>query len=171
MSGAGDKEERPRAGLSRVAEEEVLARIEKGRRRKARLVEEHITLAHGAGGKATRRLVESLFLEAFRNPVLEALAAGTRHFDRLLVAKGLRSRRLSEAIRRADKAGKLTSEGIKDALETFKDFDMGGLTGNVTYSPTDHRPETKTPIYQIQGGKLVKVAEFDMPRKPEWLGL
>ena len=33
------------------------------------------------------------------NPVLEALAAGTRHFDRLLVVKGLRSRRLSEAIR------------------------------------------------------------------------
>jgi 23S rRNA (guanosine2251-2'-O)-methyltransferase len=35
------------------------------------------------------------------NPVLEALAAGTRHFDRLLVVKGLRSRRLGEAIRRA----------------------------------------------------------------------
>ena len=35
------------------------------------------------------------------NPVLEALAAGTRHFDRLLIVKGLRSRRLSEAMRRA----------------------------------------------------------------------
>ena len=35
------------------------------------------------------------------NPVLEALAAGTRHFDRLLVVKGLRNKRLSEAIRRA----------------------------------------------------------------------
>ena len=32
------------------------------------------------------------------NPVLEALAAGTRHFDRLLVVKGLRNRRVSEAI-------------------------------------------------------------------------
>ena len=30
---------------------------------------------------------------------------------------------------------------------------------------------TKTPIYQIQKGKLVKIAEYDMPRKPEWLGL
>jgi 23S rRNA (guanosine2251-2'-O)-methyltransferase len=39
------------------------------------------------------------------NPVLEALAAGTRHFDRLLIAKGLRSRRLSEAIRRATHLG------------------------------------------------------------------
>ena len=39
------------------------------------------------------------------NPVLEALAAGTRHFDRLLVVKGLRSKRLSEAIRRATTLG------------------------------------------------------------------
>jgi 23S rRNA (guanosine2251-2'-O)-methyltransferase len=39
------------------------------------------------------------------NPVIEALSAGTRHFDRLLVVKGLRSRRLSEAIRRATRLG------------------------------------------------------------------
>jgi 23S rRNA (guanosine2251-2'-O)-methyltransferase len=35
------------------------------------------------------------------NPVIEALTAQTRHFDRLLIVKGLRSKRLSEAIRRA----------------------------------------------------------------------
>lgn len=39
------------------------------------------------------------------NPVLEALTAGTRHFDRVLVVKGLRSRRLSDAIRRATRLG------------------------------------------------------------------
>ncbi len=39
------------------------------------------------------------------NPVLEALAAGTRHFDRLLVVKGLRGKRLAEAIRRATRMG------------------------------------------------------------------
>jgi 23S rRNA (guanosine2251-2'-O)-methyltransferase len=39
------------------------------------------------------------------NPVLEALAASTRHFDRLLIVKGLRSRRLSEAMRRATNLG------------------------------------------------------------------
>jgi branched-chain amino acid transport system substrate-binding protein len=77
----------------------------------------------------------------------------------------------TEALRRADKAGALTGEGVKAALETFKDFDLGGLTNPVTYTPTDHRPSTKTAIYQIQGGKLVKVKEYDMPRKPEWLGL
>ena len=35
--------------------------------------EERITLAHGAGGKATQTLVEAVFLEAFRNPLLEPL--------------------------------------------------------------------------------------------------
>jgi 23S rRNA (guanosine2251-2'-O)-methyltransferase len=39
------------------------------------------------------------------NPVIEALSAGTRHFDRLLVVKGLRNKRLSEAIRRATRQG------------------------------------------------------------------
>ena len=39
------------------------------------------------------------------NPVLEALAAGTRHFDRLLIVKGLRNQRVSEAIARAGQQG------------------------------------------------------------------
>lgn len=77
----------------------------------------------------------------------------------------------AEGLKRADKAGQLNGPGVKAALETLKDFDMGGLTSPVTYTPDDHRPSTKTPVYQIQGGKLVKVAEYDMPRKPEWLGL
>ena len=77
----------------------------------------------------------------------------------------------TEALKRADKAKALTGEGVKAALETFKDFDLGGLTEAVTYTSTDHRPSTKTPIYQIKGGKLTKVREVEMPRKPEWLGL
>ena len=32
-----------------------------------------VTLADGAGGKASRRLVEGLFLEELRNPLLEPL--------------------------------------------------------------------------------------------------
>ncbi len=38
-----------------------------------KLRDEVVTLAHGAGGKATRTLVEGLFLEMFRNETLEAL--------------------------------------------------------------------------------------------------
>jgi hydrogenase expression/formation protein HypE len=54
-------------------EQEVLDRIEAFRRRKTKLKDERITMAHGAGGKATHTLVEALFLEAFRNPLLEPL--------------------------------------------------------------------------------------------------
>lgn len=54
-------------------EQQVLARIERFRSRQAALLDERITMAHGAGGKATQRLIEALFLEAFRNPLLEVL--------------------------------------------------------------------------------------------------
>jgi branched-chain amino acid transport system substrate-binding protein len=77
----------------------------------------------------------------------------------------------SEALKRADKAGKLDGPGVKAAIETLQNYDLGGLTNPVTYTPTDHRPSTKTPVYMIKGGKLVKVGEYEMPRKPEWLGL
>ena len=43
----------------------VLDRIEAFRRRRPRLTDEVITLAHGAGGKASAALVDSVFLDAF----------------------------------------------------------------------------------------------------------
>ena len=51
----------------------LFQRVERARRRKARVRETHITLAHGSGGKAMHELVEGLFLEYLRNPLLEAL--------------------------------------------------------------------------------------------------
>ncbi len=57
-------------------EEQVLERIAKARARKAKIKEQRITLSHGAGGKATHTLIEAVFLEAFRNPVLEQLEDG-----------------------------------------------------------------------------------------------
>jgi hydrogenase expression/formation protein HypE len=54
-------------------EQQVLERIERARRRRPRVKEERITLAHGSGGKATQTLIEAVFLDAFRNPLLEPL--------------------------------------------------------------------------------------------------
>jgi hydrogenase expression/formation protein HypE len=54
-------------------EQAVLDRIDKARRRRAKVREERITLSHGAGGKATQTLIEAIFLDAFRNPLLEPL--------------------------------------------------------------------------------------------------
>ncbi|KWX05605.1 hydrogenase [Carbonactinospora thermoautotrophica] len=46
------------------------------RRRRPRLRDEVVTLAHGAGGKASAALVSSVFVEAFHNPELEVLGDG-----------------------------------------------------------------------------------------------
>lgn len=54
-------------------EQLVLERIERARRARPRVREKLITLAHGAGGKATQSLIEAIFLDAFRNPLLEPL--------------------------------------------------------------------------------------------------
>lgn len=58
------------------SEQAVLDRIERVRRRRPKVREELITLAHGAGGKATATLIDAVFLEAFRNPELERLGDG-----------------------------------------------------------------------------------------------
>jgi hydrogenase expression/formation protein HypE len=57
----------------RGREQLVLERIERARRARPRVREKLITLAHGAGGKATQSLIEAIFLNAFRNPLLEPL--------------------------------------------------------------------------------------------------
>jgi hydrogenase expression/formation protein HypE len=54
-------------------EQQVLDRIDKARRRRPKVREERITMAHGSGGKATRTLVEAVFVDAFSNAALEPL--------------------------------------------------------------------------------------------------
>jgi len=54
-------------------ERQVLDRIDRARRRRPRVREERVTMSHGSGGKATRTLIEAVFLDAFRNPQLEPL--------------------------------------------------------------------------------------------------
>jgi hydrogenase expression/formation protein HypE len=51
----------------------LFERVERARRRKHKLKDTHITLAHGSGGRAMHELVEGLFLEYLRNPLLELL--------------------------------------------------------------------------------------------------
>ncbi len=51
----------------------LFERVERARRRTKKIRETHITLAHGSGGRAMHDLVEGLFLEYFKNPLLEKL--------------------------------------------------------------------------------------------------
>jgi 23S rRNA (guanosine2251-2'-O)-methyltransferase len=59
------------------------------------------------------------------NPVLEALGAESRHFDRLMVVKGLRNRRVAEAIAKA------TQLGVPLRFESRETLDR--LSGGVTH--------------------------------------
>ncbi len=51
-------------------------RIEAFRRRRPRLKDDVVNLAHGAGGKASAALIDAVFLEAFRNDALATLGDG-----------------------------------------------------------------------------------------------
>jgi hydrogenase expression/formation protein HypE len=61
-----------------VREEMVLDRIDRARRARPRVKEQRIVMSHGAGGKATQTLIEAVFLDAFRNPLLEPLEDAAR---------------------------------------------------------------------------------------------
>jgi len=83
-----------------------------------------------------------------------------------------------EAMKRADKAGKLNGPGIKDAFETMKEWqglkEYGGQL--VTITPTDHRYSSVVRIGRVIKGKPQTVAEVDMKAKfpesgpPGWAG-
>lgn len=57
-----------------VTEDQVGERIEAMRRRPQRFRDERVTMAHGAGGKASRALVEGLIVPLLANPALEQLS-------------------------------------------------------------------------------------------------
>ena len=98
-----------------------------------------ITLADGAGGKASRRLVEGLFLEEFRNPMLEPLGDAAivgleRHplrvHDRLVrrTAAALPRRRHRRA-RRQRHRQRPRGLGRRPARAHRRVRDRGGLPG------------------------------------------
>ncbi len=62
-----------RAMSAAEREDRALERIDRQRQRRPRLLDDVVTLAHGAGGKSSAALVDAVFLEAFRNEELEQL--------------------------------------------------------------------------------------------------
>jgi hydrogenase expression/formation protein HypE len=61
-------------GTRQLSEDQVGERIEAMRRRPQRFRDERVTMAHGAGGKASRALVEGLVVPRLANPALIALS-------------------------------------------------------------------------------------------------
>ena len=63
-------------------EARILGIIETARAKRPKFRDAHITMAHGAGGKATSALIEGLLLPAFGSDALDALGdAGTVTVD------------------------------------------------------------------------------------------
>ncbi len=52
---------------------EKIERVRQARRKKFYLRDEHITLSHGSGSKATHNLIEGIFAPAFSNPLLDQM--------------------------------------------------------------------------------------------------
>jgi len=84
---------------------------------------------------------------------------------------------LAEALRRADKAGNLSGEGIlKNGFETMTDYEIGLGLAPVSFSAADHRPQSKARIYEFKDGKFAFMDEVDLKSrwpekwKNEWLG-
>ncbi|MDZ7962548.1 MAG: hydrogenase expression/formation protein HypE [Aulosira sp. DedQUE10] len=58
---------------SNSTQNHLFEKIEKIRRRQAKVRDTHITLAHGSGGKAMRDLIDDIFVKSFDNPILSQL--------------------------------------------------------------------------------------------------
>jgi branched-chain amino acid transport system substrate-binding protein len=68
------------------------------------------------------------------------------------------------------RAKKLNGSSLKAALETLREFETGGLTPPLTYTPEDHRPTTTCGLYTIKDGRLILVSDVSVDREDELLG-
>jgi hydrogenase expression/formation protein HypE len=130
--------ERAERGLLTTSdrEQQVLDRIDRARRRRPKVREELITMSHGAGGKATQTLVEAIFLDAFRNPLLEPLEDAAR-----LELKG------------DGEAGGLTVALTTDSFVVSPLFFPGGNIGDLAVNGTvnDLAVSGAVPLYLTAG--------------------
>ena len=71
---------------------------------------------------------------------------------------------MAEAMNRCGKD--LTRDKLIETLETMKDFDTGGITGNITYSKTDHCPLSAMRVVKANPKTLryEAVTEWGLPK-------
>jgi len=78
---------------------------------------------------------------------------------------------VTNALRMADKAGKLTPVGIREAFEQFKGFDTGGLAPPLTFTKTDHRASMAAKIYEVKNDKIEAITSWiELPRDKTYFG-
>ena len=68
---------------------------------------------------------------------------------------------MAEGIKRVlDQNKEVTGENIRAALETIQNFDTGGVTSPISFSPTSHRGNNSLRLFQVEGGKWKQVSDF-----------
>lgn len=68
---------------------------------------------------------------------------------------------LVEGIERTVEAGQeLTGANIKASLETLENFETGGVTAPITFTPEDHAGSKSLRMYQVQDGTWVPITDF-----------
>ena len=86
---------------------------------------------------------------------------------------------LWEAMKRADKVGALTGDGVMvKGFETFRNFDIGLGASPITFTNTDHRATTGCLVQEWKNGKFQEVQRVDFKKDPrfsakwdkDWLG-
>ncbi len=65
---------------------------------------------------------------------------------------------LSHALRLADQAGRLHADGLKEVMESLRDFDLGGLTPPVTFTPARHCSTDQACMYEVKNGRFQLLA-------------
>jgi branched-chain amino acid transport system substrate-binding protein len=79
---------------------------------------------------------------------------------------------LQKAIEQLEQENReITGRNVKQALETFRQKDVGGLTAPLTFTPDDHRPTNVTRIYSMnEFGRFAYETETRVELKSDWLG-
>ena len=72
---------------------------------------------------------------------------------------------LFEGMRRtAAETGEVTGAGIRAALEQLRDFDTGGVTVPVSFSPTDHRGLKGMRLFEVRDGRWAPLTDLRFPK-------
>ena len=64
----------------------------------------------------------------------------------------------AEAMKRAGK--NLTPERMVEAMESLRDFDTNGLSGSITYTPTNHKGGESCRLFKadVEKGRMVPIS-------------
>jgi branched-chain amino acid transport system substrate-binding protein len=85
--------------------------------------------------------------------------ASTVFYNRGVLIAALHVEAIRNAVK-AKKGGKITGEDVKKGFESISNFTLGGLVPPLKITPQDHEGGGLVQIWQVSGGKFVKVTDW-----------